>query len=495
MYGNKKEKKKQKRTLRDQETRKLHKEANKKRGFRDASFDSLIDPLVSGLERNGRNFDAAAFYQWKLHQILYADTPPGEYAMRLFDPSIKSVHVLAFGLLTHRLDTIPDELIPQQGDLETDLRILCERMITRDRDEGLIERTIEGWGGKLWTETEMENHVDQLIDILRVDRRLYLSIVSGRHWEVVEALAHDKIPQALSPEAIKRILFRQGHLWCAHDVQLVVARNRFYEKFLVEGVVEHDKEVLRVKTYFDTFKEAFSQLERFCAIQNFEGSERKAAEEKFLDDLEKSKLKDLKSSLETSVASTSLADDPAVFVRLEEIEREIASRVDNPTSELMKILSGQTDPDSLTTTFHKKFFGFTNLKATALCVMRLLQFEVEGAGMIDSAVEAARKEGTPIFAPMGRFSDGEKFSQKGNRAGSSLKDRFTALLWEVRRVLLEDINESGDEPIKKSYEEFKVAIKNIRVCEKTDAKFKRFDRDEILMIDVLPDRRLQQPSH
>ena len=488
-----KEQKKGKRSDCERETRNKHKNANRKRKAEPATFGSLIGPVNSELLRCGFDPDFGAVFASELHRLKYADTPRGEYAERLHDPSVGCVHNLPFGLLDHRLDTIPDELIPQEGDFTIELRILLERMISRGREDGIVGTVLERWGWSNYHE-KMDIHLTRLIEISQIDRKLYLALVSGRHWEIVGALAHDRIPRALSTEMIKEVLFRQSHLWCAHDVQLVVARNRFYEKFLVEGLSEHNKEVLRVNTYVGMLREAYAQLQQLSALQIAAGPEREERVKQFLEEFEKSKIGRLKGSLETSAAFSALAGSAEVPISLSEIEREIATRINNPTTKLMKILSGEIDPSSLSATFHEEHFGFTNLKATSLCVVRLLQFEVDGMDLIEAAIEAVKGGSEASIEPMGRFIEAE--SQLANKnAESPLRKRFSELFAAVRYVFLQDINKGKKEPGEhgNAYAEFERAIENIRDCEKDEKAAFCFDRERILMIDVLPDWRLSSP--
>lgn len=137
---------------------------------------------------------------------------------------------LPLGLLDQKEELLPQSLIPDSAEA---LRVHCERMTVLNRDPNLIEIVTQGWPGVGSGISRFETHLADMGQIRSDHPPLYRHLVSGRHRAVVLAMRTGSYPgQGRKPplkvqqiERLHRALVCQALLWCAHDLQLMLARN------------------------------------------------------------------------------------------------------------------------------------------------------------------------------------------------------------------------------------------------------------------------------
>jgi len=163
---------------------------------------------------------------------------PDLHADRLFDPGLDDLAQLPVGLLDHKEPPLPDTLIPRSRD---DLLALCERMIVLSRNPELIAYVVAGWPDSNVSRSEirhgrrdaidaatklLERHVSELWRLNGVSTPLYEAIVTGRHGSALRILHSKPTPMGFTADGLQRLIERHGLIWCAHDLQLIVARAR-----------------------------------------------------------------------------------------------------------------------------------------------------------------------------------------------------------------------------------------------------------------------------
>lgn len=138
----------------------------------------------------------------------------------LFSPSTADIRMLPPAVLDTKEALVPLDLIPAtKNDLE---RFLRRMMVATGRDFAPHE-LIGDWFGNQSPGRAFDDHVDRLWQMRGEEPCLYTALVSGRFGSVVRHLQQGEVATD-AKKRLRNLLVGQALIWCAHDVQQVVAR-------------------------------------------------------------------------------------------------------------------------------------------------------------------------------------------------------------------------------------------------------------------------------
>lgn len=484
----KKEQRKLERDLKKREEEKKarqaeHKKANRERKFKLESPSTLYQHYGIPAAGDLREVTTKVIADFRYGNGIVDD---GRIAQALFDPTVKRACDLAFGLFDRNDLAIPDDMVPYGPSIRTDLTSLCRRMIDRGEDQDLIDLIVARWPGHGETDEKLSHHVGRLVRLSIADEQLYRAIVSGRHGFVIRALLKDEVADSAREDVIA-LLVRHGLFWCAHDVQLALARNAFAETIRVENFTITNLKQVQPETFAEEYRTHWKYLEWIAKIEGLTGAAREAEKKRFLASMGRSKLGDFKRAVETDLRVGAYAAKVS-SEDLDSHQAYIRSVLRKPPPRFRKILSQEKGASGLATNFHTEWFGLSKLQASAVTLLRYMQAEVELEQMVRSASSTPRVEARPHVDPLPKF----RVAKLGSGWRSELKD----LLFQYRLTLIENTDLDGAETWEGNAQDEVInkALKHLRL--KTERKkgdhqdAQDWRNPNFTLIDVAPDRRL-----
>ena len=335
------------------------------------------------------------------------DIPSEAYASEIFNPALDSLTKLPIGLLDHKEEALPPELLPADPDGKQKLRALCERIIIRSQDANILELVLEGWSGNgKWNE-KLDSHVDDLWHLRQADWNLYRAIVCGQHGEVLLRMRRKNLPAGFSDRSLIRMLVRHGLLWCTNDIQLILARNVLAMRNPFGELLSTDFMELDPSRIVNDLPGHFMLL-RLCLDLYVTTAAAAAGQREPVTVPIDPIATDLKLQLSHHAQSSNIdlmshrpkLDEMIPHIReiLSEGKQWFGARLDQPVT-----------AKELNKTFHGIWYSsLTNLQSAAVPLLRYVQAEVQLDGMIRALlplndVEFKAREGTALPA----FNDRE----------------------------------------------------------------------------------------
>lgn len=328
------------------------------------------------------------------------DIDARDYARRIFDPKLLSLTELPIGLLDHKEEALPPELLPADPDGKQKLRALCERMIIRSQDPKILELVLEGWpGSSKWNE-KLDGHVNDLWHLRQADWNLYRAIVCGQHGEVLLRMRRKTPPAGFSDGSLIRMLVRHGLLWCTNDIQLILARNVLAMRNPFGALLSTDFMELDPSRIVNDLPGHFMLL-RLC-LDLYVTTAAAAAGQQEPATVPKDPIAtDLKLQISHHAQSSNI-DLMTHRTRLDEIMPHVRAILSEGKQWFGARLDQPVTAKELNKTFHGIWFsGLTNLQSAAVPLLRYVQAEAQLDGMIRALlplndVEFKAREGTAL---------------------------------------------------------------------------------------------------
>lgn len=353
-----------------------HHHANNKRSADFGDMNALIEAVVTG-----KPIDVDAAIELLYDHYRYGGVAEKDFAVAIFDPALASLTRLPPGLLDQKEELLPQSLIPNDADA---LRAHCERMIALNRNPDLIEIVTQGWPGVGTGLERLETHLSDLGQIRADHPPLYRSLVSGRHRTVVQAMRSGVYPgQGRKPrlrvqevERLRRALICQGLLWCAHDLQLILARNAVAIKHPVGDLFTSTMELLAPLRVLNEARDWRAMLEAALSAYRAHreaGHGDRDTNESDLDQFDP--IRRLRKGIEFQASTRKIAMAQG-SERLNDLIDRIATRLKGANEDfLRKTAEGKTrggEPAS----FHSLWFSdLSSLQASCVSVLRYVQAE------------------------------------------------------------------------------------------------------------------------
>lgn len=195
--------------LNEQARRNLIKATGRKTDVR-----SLIDHmLVSG-------GDSVELVRDRHAELYSGGFPEAEYDRLLFSPSTTDIRTLPPAILDTKEALVPVDLIPMTKE---GLRFFLTRLMVATGRKANTDILVAGWSTGQSPHHDFNRHVDQLWDLQSDEPAFYAALVGGRFGSVIR---HVQQGQATTGKTrrLRDLLVAQALIWCAHDVQMVIAR-------------------------------------------------------------------------------------------------------------------------------------------------------------------------------------------------------------------------------------------------------------------------------
>jgi len=138
----------------------------------------------------------------------------------IFSPSTADIRTLPPAILDTKEAVVPLDLIPATRD---DLERFLRRMIVATGRDFEPYELVGDWSGRRSPERGFEDHVGRLWQLRDEERGLYTALVGGRFGFAIRHFQQSEMTTD-ARRRLRDLLVRQALIWCAHDVQLVVAR-------------------------------------------------------------------------------------------------------------------------------------------------------------------------------------------------------------------------------------------------------------------------------
>lgn len=418
--------------------------------------------------------------------VEYRDggVPSEAYASEIFNPALDSLTKLPIGLLDHKEEALPPELLPADPDGKQKLRALCERMIIRNQDPNILELVLERWPGDgNWTK-KLDSHVNDLWHLRQADWNLYRAIVCGQHGELVLRMRRKTLPAGFSDRSLIRMLVRHGLLWCTNDIQLILARNVLAMRNPFGELLSTDFMELDPSRIVNDLPGHFMLL-RLCldlyvtTAAGAAGQQEPSAvpEDPIATDLKLQISHHAQSGNINLMTHRTRLDEMIPHVRavLSEGKQWFGARLDQPVT-----------AKELNKTFHGIWFSsLTNLQSAAVPLLRYVQAEVQLDGMIRALlplndVEFKAREGTALPA----FNDRELPVGSIKRV-KALHRAYLHALFEGPVVGKSD--NAGDKAIKGARTFLRERGERLIHDHKSD---KNCPRRTYYLLDIIPEARL-----
>ena len=362
-----------------------HHHANNKRSAGFGDMNALIEAIVTG-----QPVDVDAAIELLYDHYRYGGIAQKDFAARIFDPGLASLARLPLGLLDQKEELVPQSLIPDSAEA---LRVHCERMIVLNRDPALLEIVTQGWPGVGSGISRFETHLADMGQIRSDHPPLYRHLVSGRHRAVVLAMRTGSYAgQGRKPplkvheiERLRRALVCQALLWCAHDLQLMLARNAVAIKDPVGDLFTSTMEVLAPLRVLNETREWRGMLDDVLSAYRAHrqaGRDNRHINESDLNSYDP--VRRLRKGIEFEATKHGI--DPAKgFERLDDLIDRIAMRLQGANEDFLRKTAQAKARGGEPGSFQALWFsGLSCLQASCVSVLRYVQAEHDIAAMIDA---------------------------------------------------------------------------------------------------------------
>lgn len=349
-----------------------------------------------------------------------------DYGLWIFDPRRTDLTKLPIGLLDHKEEALPPELLPNSRD---DLRLLCERMIIRNRNLELVNFVVDGWPGEGEPAQKLNQHITDLWHLSSVKPDIYRALLCGQHYRVIEYLWRQQPPKPFTRQQLRRLLLCQALLWCTNDIQLILARNALAERNPFGAMIISKKTKLEPARIVNDLRGRMVLLRTLLDLYVTRAAEATGGETAEVPDDPVAKL--LERRIEQHAASKQI-DLLSLREKLDEIVPHLKRLLAAGGTKFWRELEKPVTSDELSKHFHGIWFaGLSNLRSSAVPLLRYIQAEAELGSMIEELViekgkrvEARRGTALPAFA--------------ASRLKHGWKSRAKRLLHLYRQQLLVD---------------------------------------------------------
>ncbi|WP_442678320.1 hypothetical protein ACSBM8_12365 [Sphingomonas sp. ASY06-1R] len=393
-----------------------------------ASFSDL-GALVKALMA-GKRIDTDAMLELLHHQYYFGGLTKKAFPAVLFDPDLTDLARLPAGVLDEKKALLPEGLIPTTKE---QLRAHCERMIVITRDKGLIEAVIRGWPAFGRTDDKMARHVDDLWQLHAHHPPLYRALVLGRHARVMAALrtaeyAGQRAGTSLGTDELARLrraLIAQTLIWCAHDIQLVLARNVLGALEPLGGMLTSDHDTLPPERVLNEARDLRAVLDKvLAAYRNHRMLGRDDREPNNDPVIAHPSVRQLHNLIIHEADQLGVNPDKA-FQQLDEELDRITRRLEGANDEFLRQTALPKTSNKLGKSFHPLWYsGLSSVQASAVPIIRYVQAQA----CIEALLEAAVRSGARLTLP----AYGRSVLPHGS------KERIMDLLVLFRRELLKD---------------------------------------------------------
>ncbi|MEH3100603.1 hypothetical protein [Sphingomonas adhaesiva] len=366
------------RTAREEETRLRQKAAAASKKLT-IDLRSLVKLVVIN-----RHIDPDAAMACMYQEYYYGGIASHDFADRVFDPALTGLTELPMGLLDQKKELLPAKYIPDSKD---DLSDLALRMITGKRDVNLVDTIAEGWPGKGTGTVRFDDHIDNLWQIRRDHRPLYRWLVTGQHGRVVRALRADQGASGDQAMKVDRARVRtalecQTLLWCAHDVQMILARNARATSNPLGDLLSSDKTVVEPAAVLRGAREMREALMHLLDV--YRARRDAGADER----TENAPIKDsglvrrLRLEVEQE-ARTRGIDLQRAAGRLDLLMKSVAKRLESANDAFFQRLITPRNMHLNSKSFHPTWFaGLSPLAASSVAILRYQQAEAQVEALI-----------------------------------------------------------------------------------------------------------------
>ena len=483
-------------TAREKETRLRQKAAAARKTLTIRDMPSLVRLVVTS-----RDIDPDAAIACLYQEYYYGGAGDHDFADRIFDPALSDLSRLPMGVLDQKEELLPGKYVPHSLAGLTDL---TERMISGTRDKILIETLTQGWPGHGSGEQRLNDHLGKLQQIQKSHPPLYWALVTGRHRRVVLALRDGRyagmstaaaaaLQEPDTRAAIRSALECQTLLWCAHDVQMILARNAKATSNPLGDMLLSDKTVVEPATVMNEAREmrdALTSLLNAYRIQHDAGVEHCANNP---DIMESGLIRRLRRQVEGQAAVHGVNPD-RLTGRLSSLMDSLDKRLQGANDAFLQQLMVPRKANLGHKSFQPMWFsGLAPLAASSVAILRYQQAEVQTKALIDEllpvrGIRPAARYGMALPA----------FDQRHMPKG--WRQRSRDLLHEWRSSLLKDKDlhsrspndifrseRTGDQPLRAALA-FMDLVGNRRIGD--DHGDQSDIRRTFYLLDVLPEHRL-----
>ncbi len=376
----------------EEQTRRRHRAATARKTATFSDLPSLVRQAVVG-----ERIEPDAALEVLYREFYYGGAGEADYAGIIFNPALTDLTRLPMGVLDQKEELLPANQVPSSFEA---LRDLAERMITVSRDHALIETVAFGWQGAGDGRSRLTRHLFELWRLHDQHPPLYRALVTGRHRFVIHALRDQRYPgmtnhAARSMQApvllnhIRRVLECQALLWCAHDVQMVVARNAKATSNPLGELMSSDKTVVEPATVLGAAREWHAAMVSIIDAYRATGLGNEAAEPDSMAAAGNPVVSRLRSLVEREAKRGGIDLDRAVR-HVDLLMGSIARRLDGTNDPFLQTLAAPRAAYQGPKSFSAAWFsGLSPLAASGVAVLRYLQAEAVIASLIDEHLPIA----------------------------------------------------------------------------------------------------------
>lgn len=185
-----------------------------KTGDRKTDPDTLIDGMLASRD------DIMALVG-DMHATTYSGgVSEADFDRLLFSPSTTDIRQLPPAILDAKEALLPVDLMPAT---KAELEYFLRRLMVATGEDTEVDDLVAGWSTGRSPGLDFNIHVQALWQLRHGEPALYTALVGGRFGSVVRHL--QQLPStAGETRRLRDLLVAQALIWCAHDVQMVVAR-------------------------------------------------------------------------------------------------------------------------------------------------------------------------------------------------------------------------------------------------------------------------------
>ncbi|KTW10431.1 MULTISPECIES: hypothetical protein [Sphingomonas] len=372
------------RTAREEETRRRQKIAAASKTLTIRDLPSLVRLVVTS-----REIDPDAAMACLYQEYYYGGVASDDFAGRIFDPALTDLSRLPMGVLDQKEELLPGKYVP---DSKEDLSDLALRMITSKRDRNLVDTVAEGWPGGGSGMSRFTAHINNLWQIRSDHRPLYRWLVTGHHRRVTQALradliaSGDKTMMGDTRDKVISALECQTLLWCAHDVQMILARNAKATSAPLGDLLSSDKTVVEPAAVLRSAREMREALVHLLELYR---AHRDAETDQGADNplvRESGLMRRLRLQVEREAGERGI-DPRRAAGKVAVLMESIAKRLEGANDAFLQQLVAPRGTHSGQKSFHPMWFsGLSPLAASSVAILRYQQAEAQVEALIQEVL-------------------------------------------------------------------------------------------------------------
>lgn len=408
-----------------------------KTGDRKTDPDTLIDGMLAS------GGDIMALVGDMQAATYNGGVAKADFDRRLFSPSTTDIRQLAPAILDTKEALLPADLVPATKE---ELDQFLRRLMVATGEESEIDILVAGWSTGRSPSRDFNAHVEQLWQLRREEPALYAALVGGRFGSVVRYLqqlssTHGKIKR------VRDLLVAQALIWCAHDVQLVVARLTDVPTYgyllpttgSPESALNHlrDRRAaldVVLDAFFGSSDWRFGDIEPVWSGMNKPLTEHADATIRRAAKRIVSRGDELEARL-PSADVTVMMQQVAARLRCDAfLARTATPRTCNIEAKTYAVI----------------WYGLPPLAAASVAIRRLIQAEQQLPAMIDAVINGSMSPAMSILLPLPAYDDAKLCHTSA--------DRLNHLLAFYRDAVLADHNDSSSRPWKATGEARKFLV-------------------------------------